>query len=85
MGKAELRIDIDQALLNEARLLDVDIASITEASLRRALAVRRASSLAPDAKQAEADAWAQENAATLEGYRRRVERDGVFGEDFRTW
>ena len=85
MGKTELRVDIDQALLDEARSLDVDIASITEASLRRALAAKRASSLTADAKQSEADAWARENAATLDGYRRRVERDGVFGEDFRTW
>lgn len=85
MGKTELRLDIDQALLDEARSLDVDIASITEASLRRALAAKRASSLTVDARQSEAEMWARENATTLEGYRRRVERDGVFGEDFRTW
>ena len=85
MGKTELRVDIDQALLDEARSLDVDIASITEASLRRPLAVKRTSMLTTDVKQSEAHAWAQENAVTLDSYRRRVERDGIFGEDFRTW
>lgn len=85
MGKTELRMDIDQALLDEARALHVDIASVTEASLRRALALKRASSMTVEDRQAGADAWARENAATLDGHRKRIERDGVFGEDFRTW
>jgi antitoxin CcdA len=85
MGKAELKIDIDQALLEDARRLDIDIGKASADGLRRALAQRRLALRSDDELKADAKAWAQENAVAIEAHRRRIERDGVFGEDFRTW
>ena len=75
MGKVDLNIEIDADLLDQARRLDIDIEEATADGLRRALIIRKNAALTD----------ATENADTLEAYRRRVERDGVFGEDFRTW
>ena len=85
MGKAELKVEIDQALLEDARRLDIDIGEASADGLRRALAQRLAAMRSDDELKADALAWAAENAVAMEAHRRRIERDGVFGEDFRTW
>lgn len=49
------------------------------------MAIRR-NALKSDAERAnDARAWAAENAGALKAHRARIERDGVFGEDSRTW
>lgn len=85
MGKVDLNIEIDADLLDQARRLDIDIEEATADGLRRALVARKSAGMTDAERAADARVWAAENADTLEGYRRRVERDGVFGEDFRTW
>lgn len=76
MGKVDLKIEIDQSLLDEARSVDLDVDSI-----RRAVAIRQAA----ETDAADAKAWAEENAAALELHRERIARFGVFGEDLRSW
>lgn len=85
MGKVELNIEIDPELAAEAERLGVDLSVAGIAGVERALAIRR-NALKSDAERAsDARAWAVENAEALEAYRARIERDGIFGEDFRTW
>lgn len=78
MGKAELRIEIDAALLERLRLAGIDVEALTVEALTAA--VRQSAD-----PQAEADAWAAENKGALEIMRERVARYGVFGEDLRSW
>lgn len=85
MGKIELKVEIDQALVDDARRLHIDIDEATVDGLRRALAHRLAAIRSDDERAADAMVWAAENTEALEAHRRRIERDGVFGEDFRTW
>jgi len=85
MGKVELKIEIDAELVEQARRLDVDIDRATLEGLRRALSLRLGATLTDTERAEDARAWALENAEAIEAHRRRVERDGVFGEDFRTW
>jgi antitoxin CcdA len=85
MGKAELKIEIDAALVAEAERLGVDLSRAGLAGVEQVLA-RRRNALKTDAERAEdARAWAEENAEALKAYNARIDRDGVFGEDFRTW
>lgn len=85
MGKAELKIEIDPAMVAEAEKLGVDLSRAGLAGVELALA-RRRNALMTDADRArDARAWAEENAEALKAYSARIERDGVFGEDFRTW
>jgi antitoxin CcdA len=85
MGKAELKIAIDPALVAETKRLGVDLRTAGLAGVELAVA-RRRNALMTDAERArDARAWADENAEALKAYRLRIERDGVFGEDLRTW
>jgi antitoxin CcdA len=81
MGKAELKIEIDQALLDEARALNIDIEVLTVESLKAMLDQKRVELASPD----KARQWATENAEAIALHRERIDRHGVFGEDVRTW
>lgn len=81
MGKAELKVEIDQALLDEARAIDLDVEALAVDGIRRAIAIR----LAARTDAAAAKAWADENAEALDLHRARIDRYGVFGEDLRRW
>jgi antitoxin CcdA len=85
MGKAELKIEIDPALVAEAERLGVDLSSAGLAGVERAIARRRNALLTDEEREQDARVWAEENAEALKAYHVRIERDGVFGEDFRTW
>lgn len=82
MGKAELRIEIDQSLLDEARALDIDVEALTVESLRSVLDQKRAGVASDRDKSRQ---WATENAEAIALHRDRIDRHGVFGEDVRTW
>lgn len=85
MGQFELKIEIDAALAEEAERLGVDMSAAGTAGLVRALMVKR-NTMKTDAERGdEAKAWARENAEAIRQYEARLERDGIFGEDFRTW
>ena len=85
MGKVELNIEIDPELAAEAERLGVDLTVAGVAGVERALAIRRNAAKSEAERADDARAWAAENAEALEAYRERIKRDGVFGEDFRTW
>jgi len=85
MGKAELKIEIDPAMVAEAERLGVDLSRAGLAGVEQALARRRNALKSDVERAADARAWAEENAEALEAYNERIARDGVFGEDFRTW
>ena len=85
MGKVELNIGIDPEMVAEAERLGVDLSRAGLAGIEQALA-RRRNALKTDVERAEeARDWADENAEALEAYNERIARDGIFGEDFRTW
>ena len=77
MGKAELRLEIDELLLQQARSADVHIALVLERALKEALG--------PEAADARARKWAEDNATALKAYEERIEREGCFGEEWRNW
>ena len=85
MGKVELNIEIDPELAAEAERLGVDLSVAGIAGVERALAIRRNARKSDAERAEEARAWAEENAEALKAYNERIARDGVFGEDFRTW
>lgn len=85
MGKAELKIEIDPAMVVEAERLGVDLPRAGLAGVEQALARRRNALKSDTERAADARAWAEENAEALKAYNERIARDGIFGEDFRTW
>jgi antitoxin CcdA len=93
MGKAELRIEIDEALLARARAAGVEIQALIETALRAALpeagtgiaaarARQKGDSAAADAR---AEQWARDDAQAIDDYNARIERRGVWGADLRRW
>lgn len=76
MGKVELRIEIDAHLLEQARAADVHFDSLVERALKAALG---------SGAEDRARRWAEENAQAIEDHKARIEREGVFGDDLRTW
>jgi len=85
MGKVELNIEIDPELAAEAERLGVDLSVAGVAGVERALAIRRNALKSDTERSEEARAWAADNAEALKAYNERIARDGIFGEDFRTW
>ena len=77
MGKAELRVEIDKLLLEQAEAAGLDLGSLTERALKEALG--------REAAEARAKRWAEENRAAIEAHRKEIDERGVFGEDLRTW
>lgn len=85
MNMHTLTIEIDPKDAADADRIGVDLALASALGVQRELAIRR-NALKTDAERAlDAKAWAEENAVALEAHRKRIERDGIFGEDLRTW
>ena len=93
MGKAELKIEVDEALLVQAAERGLDIPRIVEEALKLALPPPGlAESSAPDfaldkslSDEEKARRWAEENAEAIKANRERIEEFGIFGEDLRSW
>lgn len=80
MGKVELNIGIDPELVEQAQALGISIAGMDERALR--LHLQR---IDPVGAEARAKRWAEENAEAIKAYNDRIERDGCFGDEWRTW
>jgi antitoxin CcdA len=81
MGKPELKkIEIDPELLEQAARLGIDVTGVDERTLRLYL-----QKVDPGGAEARAKRWAEENAQAIRAYRERIDKYGVFGEDFRNW
>ena len=77
MGKAELKLEIDAHLLEQARAAQIDLALIAERALKAALG--------PAAAEERARKWAEDNAEAIADHNQRIATYGVFGDDLRTW
>ena len=64
----------------QAKRLGVAIAGVSETQLRLHL-----QKVDPTGAEARARRWAEENAEAIRHYRERVEADGAFGDDLRSW
>lgn len=81
MGYPELKkIEIDPELLEQAARLGIDVTGVDERTLRLYL-----QKVDPAGAEARAKCWAEENAEAIRLQKERIEKYGVFGEDFRTW
>jgi antitoxin CcdA len=80
MGKVELNIGIDPELLEQAARLGVAVSGLSESQLRLHL-----QKIDPAGAETRADRWAKENAEAIKAYNDRIEKDGCFGEEWRTW
>jgi antitoxin CcdA len=80
MGKVELNIGIDPELLEQAARLGVAVSGLSESQLRLHL-----QKIDPAGAEARANRWARENTEAIKAYNDRLEKDGCFGEEWRTW
>ena len=69
--KKAANLSIDAELLKEAKLLGINISQFAEEKLAEELRRRRW------------EAWRNENRAAIEAYNQHIERDGIFGEEYR--
>jgi antitoxin CcdA len=77
MGKAELRIEIDAQLLDQARAAELQLTILVERALKAALGT-------PGAEE-RARRWTEENAVSINAHNRYVEEHGAFGVSWRSW
>ncbi len=80
MGNVELNIGIGPELLAQAERLGINVADMSETTLR--LQVQKVD---PKGAEARARRWAEENAEAIKLCNDRIDRHGVFGDDLRTW
>ena len=97
MGKVEITVMVDEALLAIATAKDVMIGPALEEGLRAALsrpdphrpvgivASAEYQRLHPQEAGARARQWAEENAEAIAQHRKFIEEHGVFGDDLRRW
>ncbi len=76
MGKVDLNLRVDAAVLEQLAASGVDPAALAEAALTQA---------AKDHSDIAKAAWTAENAEAIKAHRERIEKYGVFGDDLRTW
>ena len=66
MGRtAKTRINLDQAVLNEAREIGINVSRTAESGIQSAIKMRRA------------EIWKQENMGAIADYNAMIEREGV--------
>ncbi len=96
MGKAELKIEIDAALLALAQAAGVDLDVALEAGVRQALdaaktnrwdlnEIARSKATDPGGAEARAKAWAEENAEAIREHNQFIEEHGLVADHFRKW
>lgn len=69
--KKSANLSIDADLLRDAKALGINLSQFAEEKLVEEVRRRRW------------DAWRSENRAAIEAYNRHIERDGIFGEEYR--
>jgi antitoxin CcdA len=77
MGKAELKVEIDEHLLEQARAAELHVNLLVERALKTALG--------STAAEERARRWAEENADAIASHNRFVEENGEFGREWRSW
>ena len=77
MGKTELKIEIDEHLLEQARASELRMTLVIERALK--------AELGPAAAEERARRWTDENADAIASHNRFVEENGEFGREWRSW
>lgn len=77
MGKAELKLEVDETLLAQIEAFGLDPRAIAISALVAAVP--------PSSDQEKAERWGLDNAEAIRAHREQIEQHGVFGEDLRTW
>jgi antitoxin CcdA len=93
MGKVELKIEVDEALLRRAEANGVSIDAAVDAVLRAGAGETTLNFVESARRQAadpvgaaeRARKWAAENADGIRAYNARIARRGLFGTDMRRW
>lgn len=75
-----MNIGIEPELVEQAKRLGISTAGMSEVQLRLHL-----QKVDPAGAEARARRWAEENGEAIKAYNERIKRDGVFGEEWRTW
>lgn len=70
IARRSVNLTVDQALLEEARALEIPLSATFEAALRTSVVELRQ------------QRWLEENRGAVEDYNARVEKEGTFGEQF---
>jgi post-segregation antitoxin (ccd killing protein) len=79
MGKIELQVEIDEALLEQAKAAGIELTAVVERALRASL------DSSPETGDRRAKAWVEENAEAIRDYNARIARRGIVGTDLRRW
>lgn len=77
MGKAELTLQIDATLLEQARAAQLRLDLLVERALKAALG--------PQAAAERAQQWEKDSAETITSHNRYVAEHGAFGKGWRNW
>jgi antitoxin CcdA len=96
MGKAELKIEIDTALLALAQAAGVDFDAALAVGVRQALEaqggerwdlnrIARSKAADPVGADVRAKAWATENAEAIREHNQFIEEHGLVADHFRKW
>lgn len=67
--KKPLNLFVEEKLLNQAKDSDINLSALFETALRSELGKR----------------WQLENAKAIEAYNQRIEKEGLWNDEFRTW
>ena len=71
--KKAANLSVNQALLQQARDLNLNLSQVFEASLNEAVRLRQR------------EEWLRENRAALQAYNEHIEKDGVFSDGQRSF
>ena len=71
--KKAANLSVDQALLEQARDLNLNLSQVFEASLSQAVRLRLR------------EEWLRNNRAALQAYNEHIEKDGVFSDGLRSF
>jgi antitoxin CcdA len=79
MGKVQKLIEVDSELIGEVEAQGLDVAVLFDRFLRSSVKP------AADDRIEQARRWREENREALAHHAERIEREGVFGEEWRRW
>jgi antitoxin CcdA len=69
LPKKAVNLTVDVKLIQQARESDINVSAVLESALRAEMARR----------------WHAENAEAVEAYNQRLEREGLWCDEYRTW
>lgn len=80
MGMVRKLIEVDAELIGAAEARGLDVTALFDRFLRASVEAAPSDDRAEQARR-----WREENAKALAFHAERIEREGVFGEEWRRW